>query len=843
MTNEEFLKAIFGDKYLLAHVTSFHDDPSNIPEDRRGICWAGGYYKDTKLSPGSNQFYTISTFNEVNGRSYRRKKCFSQCHVIGLDDVKEKLPLHQVQRLPKPTIVVQTSMYSEQWLYVLATPSTDQHKIDNLLDGLVACGLAPDGRDPGMKGITRYLRLPEGCNTKAKRIVENDGKPFQCAVLEYNPFHRYSLEQIAKPFNVDLDAPRRSLRIDGAADIPDHPLLQIPDLIFVKEERSNGRFDITCPWVHEHTDMDDSGSAVFTNADGTMGFKCHHGGCQNRTGADLLNYVEGESPGFKNKYRMWQLVRELNAPPKEVLFLGSEPVIEAPNALDGLERVAAAKMKELKAINPATPAARNLSTDILKAVDQFPTIELIAWHDKICDTMGWSKITFKAILKDLRAQWYLKKMSNPDFFNNVLWVRGLNQFYDFKCQQFFTADAFQNSFSSEEAEARKMALQDGRVKKVDRLDYAPGEELIFVEKGITYGNTWVEEHINGREGAVDMWLDHFSVVGWEEHRLHVLQWMAHTILHPEVKINHMLLLGSGEGAGKDYLLYPLLAAMGRNGMVISGEELMDGFNDYLLTTKYLHFNEVDLGDCRMSRTVGNRLKPIAAAPPLTLRVNQKGVKRIEVRNIVNGTMSTNGRVPLEIIGVSRRYYAMWTDFTTRDEEGEVSNAWNAYWDTRWKWMEGGGVDACIWYLRNRVDISSFNPGAPPPMTDYLRDIAYAAQTPGVQSIMAFISAKIGAFKSDLVTAHEVSATMQAGDILYAEGMYADRKVFTPVTVGRMLGEMHGMIQLRGKGRGEQLRLWAVRNTGRYISMTPSQIYEHYYMHKAPTVQHQLRVVK
>ena len=144
------------------------------------------------------------------------------------------------------------------------------------------------------------MRLPEGANNKASKLV--DGKPFPCRITLWNPLNRVSIEQLATPFMVDLDAVRRESRIDGAAAVDDHPLLQIPDILTIKEVRSDGRFDITCPWVQEHTGQDDSGSAIFTNADGSIGFKCHHGNCQEKTGRDLLNYIDTQQPGFSGRH-------------------------------------------------------------------------------------------------------------------------------------------------------------------------------------------------------------------------------------------------------------------------------------------------------------------------------------------------------------------------------------------------------------------------------------------------------------------------------------------------------------------------------------------------------------
>ncbi len=178
-------------------------------------------------------------------------------------------------------------------------------------DGLIAeSGLAPDGCDPGQKGVTRYLRLPEGCNTKQKRIDENNGIPPCCEIIEWRPDLRYKLDDLAKPFDINLDTPRKIISGD-LTDIPEHPILN-NDFIKVKKRISTGRYDVTCPWVSEHTDGIDDGSAVFTNADNSIGFKCHHGSCEHRTGKHLLEWLEEKESGFSSKMRSWQALQSFS---------------------------------------------------------------------------------------------------------------------------------------------------------------------------------------------------------------------------------------------------------------------------------------------------------------------------------------------------------------------------------------------------------------------------------------------------------------------------------------------------------------------------------------------------
>lgn len=308
-SNDEFLKAIFGADAPWCHVTDFPYDPSNIPADKHLIAWMGDYYDRYQMRQGTNQYFTISTFNaDEKGKARRRKALYRQTHCVVLDDVREKLSVEVAARLPPPSWILETSPGSEQHGYILDVPCTVAARIDNLNDGLIDSDLAPSGKDPGQKGITRLVRCPEGYNNKASKLV--NGLPFKCQMLEWNPQRTVTLEQLAEPFNINLDASRRDGRVDGAAEVSDHPLINIPDIIHVKEVRSNGRFDITCPWVDEHTDAADDGSAIFTNDDGTIGFKCHHGSCEGRTGRDLLRYIDSRQPGFTESYSTWQLMRE-----------------------------------------------------------------------------------------------------------------------------------------------------------------------------------------------------------------------------------------------------------------------------------------------------------------------------------------------------------------------------------------------------------------------------------------------------------------------------------------------------------------------------------------------------
>lgn len=827
--NALFLQALFKEDAPFVHVTDFSHDPGSIPADQHLIAWRGDWFSRYRMGAGTNQYFTISIFSpDDKGKARRRKALFLRTRVIVLDDVREKLSIDAVRLLPPPSYILETSPGSEQWGYILTEPCADRGRVENLLDGLVANGLAPDGRDPGMKGVTRYVRLPDGYNLKASKY--EGGLPFKCRLLEWHPERTTTMEALADPFFVNLDAPRREARTDGAVDIPDHPLLQIPDIIRVKEVRSEGRFDITCPWVDEHTGKDDSGSAIFTNDDGSIGFHCHHGGCQHRTARDLIRYVESVQPGFGTTLANWRAFRVFSevapAPtPAEPVpsFIGSTPVQQVappPPSLDSL-------FDALRRERHTSPEAREIAASILRIVNDLPAIEQQPLHADICDLMHWTKPDFKTILRDLKSQWGGNVVKDVSFLTNIVYIKEQNRFYDYTSRIFYTPEAFQNSFSDIDSEVRKTALEMGRAEKVDKLDFAPRMPRIFTEGGIVYGNSWCASHVSaGVAGDCLKWLEHWDKLGWSEHREHHLRWMAYTLKHPEDKINHMLILGGMEGTGKDFLLFPLVTAMGEYATTIDGNELLSSFNEYLLSTKLLHINETELGDHNQARIVSNKLKPIAAAPPNKLRVNPKGITALSIRNIVNGVMTTNDKLPIRLNGPSRRFYAAWSNLRVRDDNDEMLPEWITYWEDRWKWMNEN-YETCVYYLMNCVDISDFNPGAAPPMTDFLREIRESSKSPAQVTLEAFIKNRIGAFKSDLVTPTDMSATIRAAEISNPDLLNVEASWFTPVRIGRMLSDMHQCVQYRAASKGKSISVWAIRNADKYRDLGVSEMFNAY----------------
>ncbi|MEI7610620.1 MAG: hypothetical protein WCJ64_24830, partial [Rhodospirillaceae bacterium] len=188
---------------------------------------------------------------------------------------------------------------------VAADSYTTPWDVSVILDGLVKAGISVDGKDPGMKGVTRYGRLPVGTNTKAKYAGG-----FAHELVEVNEMARVTPEQVAAAYGIDileeaLLAHRAGARShepgDGGVtpgDGQDVFLDALADLGMVKGRASGaGWWDITCPWVNEHTGGVDDGAAYIA---GRGAMECHHGHCQDKRAPDFhrrLDELLKEAPG------------------------------------------------------------------------------------------------------------------------------------------------------------------------------------------------------------------------------------------------------------------------------------------------------------------------------------------------------------------------------------------------------------------------------------------------------------------------------------------------------------------------------------------------------------------
>jgi len=300
ITNSEFLEAMFADTPddAAAMVCGFAGDPKPAelsPEDRRRWAARPWMFGDRlrNLGPTTNNYVAVSSFyaDPQRGSFHRRKANFARLHAVMIDDLGDgpgaKLPLRHIHRLP-PSALIETSPRNFQaWLFLQPTDETDTRVLaETLIDAMIRQGLAANA-DPGMSGVTRYGRLPVGVNGKAKYL--RDGQPFPVRLVQWNPERRYDVAQVVRTFGLNLEPPAPPAQvahlpgaIEARQNVEDFAgMLDVLKLAgLYQQPLGEGRHAITCPWAHEHTAGDISGTAVMEPSETNRwcgGFRCHHG--------------------------------------------------------------------------------------------------------------------------------------------------------------------------------------------------------------------------------------------------------------------------------------------------------------------------------------------------------------------------------------------------------------------------------------------------------------------------------------------------------------------------------------------------------------------------------------
>ena len=292
ITNVEFVAAVFPTmpEGAFVAVSSKGGDPdiAGWPARRFDPTTGGG-------SAETNNYVVCSTFYPGDDGSFKARKAqFSACHFLMLDDLGTKVPLDRLDGF-ELSWLIETSPGNHQGGIILAEPLTDGSVAVRLLNAVIDAGLC----DAGATGpLSRWARLPVGINGKQKHVGE-DGAPFQCRLLEWQPDNRYTPEEIVDRLQLELAPAGRPKRTEkpaassngaspgsgnDAADVLTPKATENPVVAALKARGlyktplGSGKHDMTCPWVHEHTDELDTGAAYFEpdKLYPVGGFCCQH---------------------------------------------------------------------------------------------------------------------------------------------------------------------------------------------------------------------------------------------------------------------------------------------------------------------------------------------------------------------------------------------------------------------------------------------------------------------------------------------------------------------------------------------------------------------------------------
>lgn len=541
--------------------------------------------------------------------------------------------------------------------------------------------------DPGAINAVRNFRLPGSVNLKP------NANGFASRLVEFHPDREFDLDQICAALGV-TPAPadtstHRSINVqdDGNDDV--YAWMNENGLV-LSGVNPAGWAGVVCPNGAEHSDGNPEGrySPV------TRSYCCLHAHCGDWNSERFLSWVEDQGgPSHQGGLRS-----ELLALTMQKVYDKIQPGDLFSKETDAESVVAEVERKELA----------RLSKNQLH--EHFAYVEPDDSYFDLTFRREFKRKTFDSIYRHLDTRSIFGKGPRV----------GAGVWFD------------------ENRDAKGGKTLAG-------ITYAPGESVICAEDGLVYGNKWTDGRPAGKPGDVSPWLALIErLVPDREEREHILNVFAYKRQFPNVKINHAILLIGDPGIGKDSLYAPFLYAIGgraqRNVHIVKGDELTSQFG-YGLENEVMVLNELRQPEGKDRRAMENHLKPIIAAPPEYLTVNRKGMHPYQAVNRILVLAGSNYDVPISLPSDDRRW------FVVKSSAAPLSSSEAA---RLWAWyLTGGGFAAVAAWLQAR-DVSAFNPGARPPLTDAKLLMIEQGMSGAEAFLVDLISARAGEFSKGVI---------------------------------------------------------------------------------------------
>jgi len=537
--------------------------------------------------------------------------------------------------------------------------------------------------DPGATNAVRNFRLPGSINLKPGR------GNFASVLREFHPEREYNLEDICTALDVVPDpadtATNVAIRLADTGKDSVVTWLNEQGLI-MSPANGEGWMSIVCPNNAEHTDGNIEGR--YKPLD--RSFCCLHGHCVDFSSQMFLDWVaDNNGPTVSHGLRDELLAEKMKIVAEKL----------TPNQHYPDEAKARTKQVELQELG---------------------RMEKAQWYERFA---------------------YLQ---NEDAYFDLVKRREMSRraftavFRHIPCISLHGS----GKIKIDPATCYDENRQAHNAKVLVGLTYAAGESTIVVKNGEMYGNRWINARpdVSAVEsGDISLWIDHCRRLVPESAELsHIWDIMAFKTQNPRVKINHAVLHAGDEGVGKDLMWRPFMWAISGdteiNRATLDGDTINSAWG-YHLESEVLVLNELKEPDGALRRQLANRLKPVIAAPPEYLTVTRKGLHPYDTLNRLFVLAFSNDPVPISLPTQDRRWFCVWSHCAPMSgDSGKYLHDWQA---------AGGNALIAQWlYAR---DISKFNPGLAPAMTEFKLNLIENSRSIAESVLVDLLQRRVGEF--------------------------------------------------------------------------------------------------
>lgn len=323
------------------------------------------------------------------------------------------------------------------------------------------------------------------------------------------------------------------------------------------------------------------------------------------------------------------------------------------------------------------------------------------------------------------------------------------RYVDLQTRQSFDERTFSNKFRhlTGDKTPHGILIAHRFTRKVDRCDYLPGTEQLFVanEERQDVLNLWEPSGLKPIEGSSELITSHLEYLYPNPiERDHVLNCIAHAVQKPSKKLRHVLLTIGKQGTGKSFVGAVLTKIFGAaNIWIAESSDLHSDWTAQMGNRQLLIMEELGIFERRETYETLKRW-----ISEETVTVNEKHVKKYIARTPKVIIAFSNHKVPTAMQEGDRRWWVSHSPAEPKSQE---------YYSRLFS--EGlTEVPAFLYQLMKR-NLKDFDASATPPMTAAKAEILSLSRPALEQEISAMMEDEIYPFVHDLFSLQHVRSAL------------------------------------------------------------------------------------
>jgi hypothetical protein len=342
------------------------------------------------------------------------------------------------------------------------------------------------------------------------------------------------------------------------------------------------------------------------------------------------------------------------------------------------------------------------------------------------------------------------------------------------------------------------------IQKFESLTYRPSApQVIEGERGKIF-NIWRPSGLKPEPGDVSWFLEHMMyLIPEEREREAVLDYLAHLVQRPQVKIHFALLIRGEQGTGKSAIGELMLRIIGKgNVRKPSNDEVIGRWTSWQEGAQLAILEEL--------MTVGrldvvNRLKPLITEP--SLRIEEKYQCTYSIDNYLNLLCFTNHKDAVKIERGDRRWFIVFSPAKPLGRD---------YYANLFRGISGEGAAHVAHWLMTR-DLTRFDAKGHAPATSAKEQMRELTMGEAEAILMELYVDRAPPFEFDLLSLSDLEQALPDRVQRATKNLGAVSRKFLEDVVGAV---QHKRNTNTGVNVGA-MRLWSIRNHDEWAAAGPT----------------------